>query len=164
MSTDSGQDDLPKILARAFLHAWERYCESDLAGKHCEEVAQPFLKGLLVEFAIKRGDRRGAASRRQSSLLAFTNAQTGTVQTFDERRGEDHSRREVACAFLHQARPRKISPPMGMARTQMGAGAANLAPNSLSAFNPVGRISQLFSQHDVVASAQTTRIRHGDQQ
>ena len=44
------------------------------------------------------------------------------------------------------------------------AGAANLAPNSLSAFNPVGRISQLFSQHEVVASAQTTRIRHGDQQ
>jgi hypothetical protein len=56
---------------------------------------------------------------------------------------------------------------MGMARTQrMGAiaGADNLAPNSLSAFNPVGRISQLFSQHDVVASAQTTRVRHGDQQ
>jgi hypothetical protein len=52
---------------------------------------------------------------------------------------------------------------MGMARTQrMGAiaEAANLAPNSLSAFNPVGRISH--SQHDVVASAQTTRIRHGD--
>src|SRR5262245_32590589 len=54
-----------------------------------------------------------------------------------------------------------------MARIQkMGAiaGVANLAPNSLSAFNPVGRISQLFSQHDAVASAQTTRIRHGDQQ
>jgi hypothetical protein len=43
------------------------------------------------------------------------------------------------------------------------AGAANLAPNSLSAFNPVGRISQLFSQHEVIASAQTKRIRHGDQ-
>jgi len=51
MSTDSGQDDLPKILARAFLHAWERYRESDLAGKHCEEVGRPFLKGLLAEFA-----------------------------------------------------------------------------------------------------------------
>jgi hypothetical protein len=42
------------------------------------------------------------------------------------------------------------------------AGAANLGPNSLSTFYPVGRISQLFSQHDVVASAQTTRILHGD--
>ena len=51
MSTDSGQDDLPKILARAFLRAWEQYCEADLGGKHCEEVARPFLKGLLVEFA-----------------------------------------------------------------------------------------------------------------
>ena len=51
MSTDSGEDDLPKLLARAFLRAWEQYCVADLAGKHCEEVAQPFLKGLLVEFA-----------------------------------------------------------------------------------------------------------------
>jgi hypothetical protein len=51
MSTDSGQDDLPKILARAFLHAWKQYCEADLNGKHCEEVARPFLKGVLVEFA-----------------------------------------------------------------------------------------------------------------
>ena len=51
MSTDSGQDDLPKILARAFLRAWKQYCEADLDGKHCEEVARPFLKGLLVEFA-----------------------------------------------------------------------------------------------------------------
>ena len=51
MSTDSGQDDLPKILARAFLRAWKQYCEADLGGKHCEEVARPFLKGLLVEFA-----------------------------------------------------------------------------------------------------------------
>ena len=53
MSTDSGQDedDLPKILARALLRTWERYCEADLGGKHCEEVGRPFLKGLLVEFA-----------------------------------------------------------------------------------------------------------------
>ena len=51
MSTDSGENDLPKLLARAFLRAWEQYCVADLAGKHCEEVAQPFLKGLLVEFA-----------------------------------------------------------------------------------------------------------------
>jgi hypothetical protein len=59
MSTDSGQDDLPKILARAFLRAWEQYCEADLGGKHCEEVARPFLKGLLVEFAKEgvTGDR-----------------------------------------------------------------------------------------------------------
>ena len=51
MATDSGQGDLPKILARAFLRAWEQYCEADLGGKHCEEVARPFLKGLLVELA-----------------------------------------------------------------------------------------------------------------
>jgi hypothetical protein len=52
MSTDSGQDDLPKILARAFLRAWEQYCEADLGGnRRCEEVGRPFLKALLVEFA-----------------------------------------------------------------------------------------------------------------
>ena len=51
MATDSGQGDLPKILARAFLCTWEQYCEADLGGKHCEEFARPFLKGLLVEFA-----------------------------------------------------------------------------------------------------------------
>ena len=51
MSTDTGQDDLPKILARAFVRTWDQYCEADLDGKHCEEVARPFLKGLLVEFA-----------------------------------------------------------------------------------------------------------------
>jgi hypothetical protein len=51
MSTDFGQDDLPKILARAFRRAWEQYCEADLGGKRCEEVGRPFLKALLVEFA-----------------------------------------------------------------------------------------------------------------
>jgi hypothetical protein len=51
MSTDSGQNDLPKILARALLRAWEQYCVADLGGKLSEEVARPFLKGLLVEFA-----------------------------------------------------------------------------------------------------------------
>ena len=51
MSTESGQDDLPKILARAFRRAWEQYCEADLGGKRCEEVGRPFLKALLVEFA-----------------------------------------------------------------------------------------------------------------
>ena len=51
MSTDSEQDDLPKILTRAFLCAWEQYCEADPIGRLSEEVARPFLKGLLVGFA-----------------------------------------------------------------------------------------------------------------
>ena len=90
MATDSGQGDLPKILARAFLRAWEQYCEADLGGKHCEEVARPFLKGLLVELAkggVTDEEQLVAAGLR---YLIFTNAQTGTVQTFDERREEDH--------------------------------------------------------------------------
>src|SRR5215475_4098984 len=51
MSTDSGQDDLPKILARAFLRAWEQYCKADPSGKLSEDVARLFLKGFLVGFA-----------------------------------------------------------------------------------------------------------------
>ena len=54
MSTDTGQDDLPKILARSFVRTWEQYCDV-LDGKHCEEVAGPFLKGLLVETFAKEG-------------------------------------------------------------------------------------------------------------
>jgi hypothetical protein len=48
MSTDFEQDDLPKILTRAFLCAWEQYCEADPKGRLSEEVARPFLKGFLV--------------------------------------------------------------------------------------------------------------------
>ena len=51
MSTDSGQDDLPKILARAFVRAWDRFCEADSGGKLSEDVARLFLKGFLVGFA-----------------------------------------------------------------------------------------------------------------
>ena len=90
MSADSGQDDLPKILARAFIRAWEQYCEADLGGKHCEEVARPFLKGLLVEFAKGGVTDEEQLSSRRSSIFDFNNAQTGTVQTFDEIRGEVH--------------------------------------------------------------------------
>jgi len=100
MSTDSGQDDLPKILARAFLHAWERYCESDLAGKHCEEVGRPFLKGLLAEFA-KGGvtDEEQLVTAGLQYLISVTRKPTSSKCSTreEEKTPEDGGRRLHFC-------------------------------------------------------------------
>lgn len=45
------QDDLPKILARSFIRAWERYCLSVQGNKVTEEVARPSLARHLVAMA-----------------------------------------------------------------------------------------------------------------
>jgi hypothetical protein len=86
MSTESGQGDLPKILARAFLRAWEQYCEADLGGKHCEEVARPFLRGLMVEFAkegVTDEEQLVAASFRY--LISITRKPTPSKRSMKEK-------------------------------------------------------------------------------
>ena len=92
MSTDSGQDDLPKILARAFLRAWEQYCEADLGCKHCEEVARPFLKGLLVEFA-KEGvtDEEQLVAAGLRYLISITPKPAPSIRSmkYEEKTTED---------------------------------------------------------------------------
>ena len=45
------QDDLPKVLARSFMRAWERYYLSDRGDKISEEVARPSLAKHLVGMA-----------------------------------------------------------------------------------------------------------------
>ena len=113
MSTDFGQDDLPKILARAFLRAWEQYCEADLGGKHCEEVARPFLKGLLVEFAnegVTDEEQLVAAGLRY--LISITPKPAPSIRSMKYEARRPRRREVAACAFLHQSRPREISPPM----------------------------------------------------
>jgi hypothetical protein len=92
MSTDSGQDDLPKILARAFTRAWQQYCEADLGGKHCEEVARPFLNGLLVEFA-KEGvtDEEQLVAAGLRYLISITPKPAPSIRSmkYEEKTTED---------------------------------------------------------------------------
>lgn len=45
------QDDLPKVLARSFIRAWECYYLSDRSNKVLEEVARPSLAKHLVGMA-----------------------------------------------------------------------------------------------------------------
>jgi hypothetical protein len=51
MFESARQDDLPKILARSFIRAWERYYLSDQRDKISEEVARPSLARHLVAMA-----------------------------------------------------------------------------------------------------------------
>jgi hypothetical protein len=50
MPEPTDQDDLPKVLARAFVRAWERYV-SDQSGTIPEDVARPSLTRHLVAMA-----------------------------------------------------------------------------------------------------------------
>jgi hypothetical protein len=45
------EDDLPKILARTFIRAWERYYHSVQSSKISEDVARPSLARHLVAMA-----------------------------------------------------------------------------------------------------------------
>jgi hypothetical protein len=91
MSTDSEQDDLPKNLTRAFLCAWEQYCEADPIGRLSEEVARPFLEGFLVGSAREGMTDEGqlvAASLRY--LISLTPKPTSSKRsTKDEKTIKD---------------------------------------------------------------------------
>ena len=51
MFESARQDDLPKILARSFIRAWERYYLSAQSEKVSEDVARPSLAKHLVAMA-----------------------------------------------------------------------------------------------------------------
>lgn len=51
MFESTSQDDLPKILARSFIRAWERYYLSVRSNKVSEEIARPSLARHLVAMA-----------------------------------------------------------------------------------------------------------------
>ena len=51
MSEPANLDDLPKLLARSFVRAWERYYLSDHICKISEEDARPSLARHLVAMA-----------------------------------------------------------------------------------------------------------------
>jgi hypothetical protein len=51
MFESARQDDLPKILARSFIRAWERYYLSAQSEKISEEIARPSLAKHLVAMA-----------------------------------------------------------------------------------------------------------------
>ena len=79
MPTDSGQDDLPKILARAFLRAWEQYYEADLGSKLSEDVARPLLTKFLIAFAKERMADEGAlAAAGLGYLIRLTRRPTSS--------------------------------------------------------------------------------------
>jgi hypothetical protein len=115
MSTDSGQDDLPKILARALLRAWEQYCEADLGGKLSEEVARLarlFLKGFLVGRAREgMTDEGQLAVAGLQYLISLTRKPTSSkCSTKEEKTAEDGGRHlhfcinRVPAKFLFQWR------------------------------------------------------------
>ena len=94
MSTEFEQDDLPKILTRAFLCAWEQYCEVDPKGRLPDEVARPFLKGFLVGCAREGMTDEGqlvAAGLRY--LISLTRKLTSSKRsTKDEGKTTDDGR------------------------------------------------------------------------
>ena len=94
MSTDSEQDDLPKVLTRAFLYAWEQYCEADPIGRLSEEVARPFLKGLLVGFAREgMTDEGQLVAAGLQYLMSLTRKPTSPERsTKDERKTTEDGR------------------------------------------------------------------------
>jgi hypothetical protein len=51
MFESASHDDLPKILARSFIRAWERYCRAVHSGRVSQEVARPSLARHLVAMA-----------------------------------------------------------------------------------------------------------------
>ena len=96
MSTDSGQD-LPKILTRAFLCAWEQYCKADLGDKLSEEVArlaQLFLKGFLAGCAREgMTDEGQLVAAGLQYLMSLTRKPTSPERsTKDERKTTEDGR------------------------------------------------------------------------
>jgi hypothetical protein len=51
MSEPADQDDLPQVLARAFVRAWERYYQPGRYATISEEIARPTLSKRLVAMA-----------------------------------------------------------------------------------------------------------------
>jgi hypothetical protein len=105
MSTDSGQDDLPKILARALLRVAEQYCEADLGGKLSEEVARLarlFLEGFLVERAREgMTDEGQLAVAGLQYLISLTRKPTSSkCSTKEEKTAEDG---DGTCIFASTA-------------------------------------------------------------
>src|SRR5437879_1444099 len=94
MFESAPQDDLPKILARSFIRAWERYCVSVQDNRVSEEVARPSLARHLVAMANKGiKDEDALAAEGLLHLISLTP---------DEPPWEEF-RIEVAQAkFLHQ--------------------------------------------------------------
>ena len=94
MFESARQDDLPKILARSFIRAWERYYLSDQSDKINEEVARPSLAKHLVAMAhngIKEEDALAAGG------LLHLMSLTPTEPPWEEFRIE-----VVHARFLHQ--------------------------------------------------------------
>jgi hypothetical protein len=96
MSTEIEQDDLPKILARALLCAWEQYCKADLIGRLSEELARPFLKGFLVGSAREgMTDEGQLAAAGLRYLISLTRKPTSSKRsTKVEKKTHEAGRRQ----------------------------------------------------------------------
>ena len=94
MFESAPQDDLPKILARSFIRAWERYYLSAHSEKISEEVARPSLAKHLVAMAnegVKEEDALAAGG-----LLHLISITPGKPLW------EDFRIEVVPARFLHQ--------------------------------------------------------------
>lgn len=94
MFESAPQDDLPKILARSFIRAWERYCLSVRSRKISEEVARPSLARHLVAMA-NEGVREEDALAAEGFLHLIS-------LTPDEPPWEEFRIEVVHARFLHQ--------------------------------------------------------------
>ena len=111
MSTEFEQDDLPKILTRAFLCAWEQYCEADPKGRLFEEIARPFLKGFLVGCAREgMTDEGQLASAGLRYLLSLTRKPTSSKRSTKAKKGTLEDGRRQPPYFCINGAPAKLLP------------------------------------------------------
>jgi hypothetical protein len=94
MFESAPQDDLPKILARSFIRAWERYCLSVGSRKISEEVARPSLARHLVAMANE--------GEREEDALAAGGLQHLISLTPSEPSWDEFRTDVVQARFLHQ--------------------------------------------------------------
>jgi hypothetical protein len=94
MFESAPQDDLPKILARSFIRAWERYCVSVQGNRVSEEVARPSLARHLVAMANKGiKDEDALAAEGLLHLISLT---------ADEPPWQEFRIQVAQAKFLHQ--------------------------------------------------------------
>src|SRR5215475_9590863 len=118
MSTDL-EKDLPKILARAFLCAWEQYCKANPSGALSEEVARPLLTKVLVAFAKEGTTDEGAlAAAGLGYLIRLTRKPTASKFSTKKEKSQAGRRTPDVCV---KGTPAKFLPqwqmPLGAQRS-----------------------------------------------
>jgi hypothetical protein len=160
MSTDSGQDDLPKILARAFLRAWEQYYEADSAGKLSEDVARPLLTKFLVAFA-KEGmtDEGTLAVAGLGYLIRLTRKPTTSKFSTKKKEKSEEGRRTPYCV---NGKPAKFLPqwqmPWGAQRLDQETERTGAVDTNAKTLRRLGRDREMLRAQDAEIEQLSDRV------